>query len=176
MSEVGSVWWGHGFLIAACAIGSLPLLLLIPGIPRDLERRRWASRTTMLALVLLLASMGSFRIHNSDQSHLEAADILFATTLLTGLLVGATARSRWSIVGVLGFGVTCAIAFPTSLFATHSVMNLHHGSGGPGALSNFPVAWIIGLGFPVYGGLAAAGMLLALRDGLRSWRKREPAR
>ncbi len=178
MSDVGSVWLGHGLLIAACAVGSTPLLLLGRKLPRDDEQRQWAARTTLFALALLAASMGSFRIHNSDQSHLEAADLLMATTLITGVLLGAVARSKWSLLCSLGFGTTSAIAFPftmiTTLAAGMGAMSFEYGEPGPGALANFPAGLILGVAFPVYGGLAAVGLLLALRDAVRA--RRSPGR
>lgn len=171
MSEIGNVWLGHALLSAGCAVGSFPLILLLRGVGRNAERLRWASRTSLLAHAMLLASMGSFRIHNSDISHLEAADMLFSAILVTGLLVGVAARSKWSYLGVVGFGFACLLSFPTSMYVTQHFIRFMDTDQGPGSLAQFPAAWILGFSFPLYGCLAGFGALLALKD----WLKGRPA-
>ena len=170
MSDVGSVWWGHGLLIAGCAVGALPLCRLKPWSDRTCA---WATRAALLALALLIGSMGQFRLHASDVAHSDAAEILHQSFLLTGLLLGfGMAKPRWMRFSVLVIAGACLLSLPTALVAPLGLRVPVPSSDGPGALTGIPAAWILGYAFPVYAGLAAAGGLLALVESLRTRRQR----
>lgn len=170
--EVGSVWLGHGLLIAGCAVGALPLVTFLPGVPRGDRQRRWAVQAGLLASALLVGAMGLFRIHNADQSHLEASEVLLAALLIQGLLLGCgSSRPDLLRLSLIGFGVACLLSLPTALVAPTGIWRMVIAEAGPGALADFPAAWILGYASPIDIALAAGGCLLAAFQARAARRK-----